>query len=534
MFRANLNVNAVSTRNPITVSGSASSTDYSATYNHEKAFDNNTTGTYWRSSEDTVQRLGEQWIGFHFGDAPRKIQYMEVVPYTNASYAVNRYLVQASNDENSDWSEKEWVLLLDNQDPSETTREAVEFENNNYYKFYRLYIEDTDTWLLNPSYSWILYEVMPFDNLEDYSGSLSNEWNPNDANAAFTFSNNNRTVSKTSGGSSWVSFVAKYGFRRGKWYWEYEIDTNSASNNDMVGVVGMEHSLSNYPGQSVYGTGYYGNNGRNYFAGTGTVYGNSFTAGDVVGVALDVDNRKLWFSKNGVWQNSGDPANGLNPIPNNSQLSNTTRFTLFFPCISHYGQGAQSTSNFKVGHLQYTPPAGFNIYPSFYSIVPSHNGKVYGQSEQLGFYTSISGADYFDTDFYVYTTWSGYGLFSTTSGILSPGVSNYTLTTNSGIAYNWFAKVTTSGQEFYTPTYTFDNRYLFSGYTALNGTLTSGIKVRLYRRSTGELVGEQLSTASGTFTIESTFNEYHNVMVMTQSDTTTNAEAYDWLDPRGV
>ena len=32
--------------------------------------------------------------------------------------------------------------------------------------------------------------------------------------------------------------------------------------------------------------------------------------GDIIGFALDLDNNKLYFSKNGTWQNSGDPTSG--------------------------------------------------------------------------------------------------------------------------------------------------------------------------------------------------------------------------------
>ena len=38
-------------------------------------------------------------------------------------------------------------------------------------------------------------------------------------------------------------------------------------------------------------------------------YGN-LTTGDIIGIAIDVDNNKLYFSKNGTWQNSGDPKSG--------------------------------------------------------------------------------------------------------------------------------------------------------------------------------------------------------------------------------
>ena len=34
-------------------------------------------------------------------------------------------------------------------------------------------------------------------------------------------------------------------------------------------------------------------------------YGSEYVAGDIIGIALDVDNNKLYFSINGTWQNSG-------------------------------------------------------------------------------------------------------------------------------------------------------------------------------------------------------------------------------------
>ncbi len=31
---------------------------------------------------------------------------------------------------------------------------------------------------------------------------------------------------------------------------------------------------------------------------------------DIIGVALDLDNNKIYFSKNGTFQNTGDPTSG--------------------------------------------------------------------------------------------------------------------------------------------------------------------------------------------------------------------------------
>jgi hypothetical protein len=39
-------------------------------------------------------------------------------------------------------------------------------------------------------------------------------------------------------------------------------------------------------------------------------YGATYDDGDIIGIALDLDNNKLYFSKNGTFQNSGDPTSG--------------------------------------------------------------------------------------------------------------------------------------------------------------------------------------------------------------------------------
>ena len=55
---------------------------------------------------------------------------------------------------------------------------------------------------------------------------------------------------------------------------------------------------------------------------TGTTWDN----GDIVGVALDLDNLAVYFSLNGTWQNSGDPTSGS---------SKTGGIILLHPIIQH-------------------------------------------------------------------------------------------------------------------------------------------------------------------------------------------------------
>jgi hypothetical protein len=68
------------------------------------------------------------------------------------------------------------------------------------------------------------------------------------------------------------------------------------------------------------------------------------------------------------------------------------------------------------------------------------------------------------------------------------------------------------------------------GYVMVGDVLTSGIVVRLYRRADGSLVGEDITTVSGTFTIPTIYDEYHYALAL-YTTSGTNALIYDWLHP---
>jgi len=72
--------------------------------------------------------------------------------------------------------------------------------------------------------------------------------------------------------------------------------------------------------------------------------------------------------------------------------------------------------------------------------------------------------------------------------------------------------------------------YTASGTATVDGLLTGDIPVRLYRRSTGELVGATLSENDGLFTIDSTYNEDHYITAL-YTASGTNALVYDWISP---
>ncbi len=69
-----------------------------------------------------------------------------------------------------------------------------------------------------------------------------------------------------------------------------------------------------------------------------------------------------------------------------------------------------------------------------------------------------------------------------------------------------------------------------SGTVKVDSVLTSGIEIRLYRRSNGSLIGSDTTTVAGTFSITTAFSDYHFAIAMSPSSG-TNSLIYDWLDP---
>jgi hypothetical protein len=136
--------------------------------------------------------------------------------------------------------------------------------------------------------------------------------------------------------------------------------------------------------------GYYVN-GNYYNNNTGTAYGTTYTTGDIIGVALDLDNNKLYFSKNGTWQNSGDPESGATGTGAIS-ITNPTSTTngAYFPSICDGSSSANATfkTNFGNGYFGTTAvaSAGLNgngaIFefdcPSGYYALNTKNINTYG------------------------------------------------------------------------------------------------------------------------------------------------------------
>jgi hypothetical protein len=122
-----------------------------------------------------------------------------------------------------------------------------------------------------------------------------------------TFTQGNNTV-KSDNPSPVKSTL---GVSSGKWYIEAKALSVVGSGSDyQIGIISSQVVGTQELGHYSNDYSYYGADGSYRNNDSFTSYGNSYTAGDIIGVAIDLDNNKLYFSKNGTFQNSGDPTSG--------------------------------------------------------------------------------------------------------------------------------------------------------------------------------------------------------------------------------
>lgn len=189
-----------------------------------------------------------------------------------------------------------------------------------------------------------------FDELSSYSTVSGVTWSPTDIGASITLSNGNLTGTRTTS-ASWYAVRGQVMYKSsGKWYWEVTV-SSGGDGYDIIGIGTAAENLT-YPGSSTNGYGYQGLNGRKYYGGAYTSWGSTFGVGDTIGVALDLDEGKIWWSKNGVWQVSGDPGAGSNPAY--TEIAGT-----FYPMVGMYSLNNQVTARFTPASFLHTTPSGF-------------------------------------------------------------------------------------------------------------------------------------------------------------------------------
>jgi len=119
-----------------------------------------------------------------------------------------------------------------------------------------------------------------------------------------TFSNGNLQIVSPSGDAS--APHSTFGVSSGRWYVEAKLDS-AGSNQTLIGVSSNEATQTDYHlGRGATSYGMLSSNGKIYNNNDGgTAYGSGYSAGNILGIYLDLEDNKLYFSVNGTLQNSG-------------------------------------------------------------------------------------------------------------------------------------------------------------------------------------------------------------------------------------
>ena len=149
------------------------------------------------------------------------------------------------------------------------------------------------------------------------------------------------------------------GVSTGKWYFESNIVAVDSTYgcvgiSDIILAYGQAQNTGNWWVYIADGKKY---NGVNPAVG-GTSYGNTFTTNDIIGIAVDLDNSKIWFSKNGTYQASGDPVAGTNAAFTN--VAGT-----IYPAVYTWAINSEQALNFGQRPFTYAPPTGFKTLNTF-------------------------------------------------------------------------------------------------------------------------------------------------------------------------
>ena len=217
---------------------------------------------------------------------------------------------------------------------------------------------------------------------------LENYWN------SATLSNGNTTV--LTGSAAYAPVFSTLGVTSGKWYWEYK---PTARGGAVAYRVGVASNMTNNAGWEL---GYLENdwaykafNGDSGNNNSGASYGDTWDTGDIIGLALDATNSKLYFAKNNVWQDSGDPTSGatgtgalsltIAPVTANQSflggwMAGISYYTSGTGTVAvNFGNGYFGTTAVTsaeadgdgIGAFEYAPPTG-------YFALCTRNIKAYG------------------------------------------------------------------------------------------------------------------------------------------------------------
>jgi hypothetical protein len=260
------------------------------------------------------------------------------------------------------------------------TSPTVTYGNNGYF----LKMEDSSNLDLDSSSNGATFATTGTltstkDNPSNNFCTLNPLYGKSDVTYAFTNGNN---VLSTSGGSGWHQAMGTLAASSGKWYYEAYANYSPGAYNTQLGFASTDFlALTKAAGAIGAGAykpsfGLYDVGQLNYSTDSATAqesgsWGSPWTSGDYLMFAVDLDNGRFYYGKNGTW----DATSSSNPVAGTGGYSFTPGAYSYTPMMALYYQdiitnfgngyftttsaGATNADDNGYGVFKYDVPAGF-------------------------------------------------------------------------------------------------------------------------------------------------------------------------------
>jgi hypothetical protein len=171
-----------------------------------------------------------------------------------------------------------------------------------------------------------------------------------------TFSEGNLDITRSDNGGGLATIMPT----QGKWYVEFKFITVGSGTN-AIGVLPYDKITDNEFNVENKGVAYL-SNGQKKVDGSASSYGNSYTANDIISIAINLDDGEAIFYKNGTAQNSGTAITGFT---NNGAMAisckgggSTWKWSANFGSPS-YTISSGNTDSSGMGNFEYAVPSGY-------------------------------------------------------------------------------------------------------------------------------------------------------------------------------
>jgi hypothetical protein len=182
----------------------------------------------------------------------------------------------------------------------------------------------------------------------------------------------------TNSGANYQASAATMGFANGKWYWEVKcVDKGEIGINLDSDILQLANDSSvgsndaNIKATSLITNSAGGSNDLRHNGSTESITSVSISDNDIISIAVDADNSKIWFAKNGTYFNSGDPAAGSNEA---KDFSGAYTSGNFITPVGLIATGDGDILEFNFGNPPFSISSGnsdANGYGNFEYAVPS-------------------------------------------------------------------------------------------------------------------------------------------------------------------